>query len=428
MYALKARPSTRNDVKKPTVRWQVRWKINGQERAKTLATKALAQSFRRRLQVACDDGEPFNFETGLPKKWDTTTVSFFTHAEHWLSSKRPSWSVRTDRSAVEAMTRAVLLTLRPKAPAPPPNVHAAVRAILSGRAPSTTAEKSNSNAARQWIARYSLPLHQLTSARAARLHDDLAVGLRGRPLRPHTANRLRTTVHAAIVAAVDAGHLWEDPWPKRGRRTRKNSPQLTPIDPTVLPSLDDVLQVIDHMQVTTLTDRRAVLATAIGLYAGLRPSEVLVLRPRDVTLPDEEDESSWGVIRVTRAEDGAGGVDSTKTGRNRTVPMHPKLVAVVRSHLPTWKSELRHCGSEPTLTIAGWRYRLHKGCRDAKVDAFSLYTLRHVCATLMLKSGMNHGVAAARLGNSVPILEAYYSGVMRGDEEAGNALMAKVFG
>jgi integrase len=71
---------------------------------------------------------------------------------------------------------------------------------------------------------------------------------------------------------------------------------------------------------------------------------------------------------------------------------------------------------------------MHAGCSGADIDRFSAYDLRHVCATLMLQSGMNHALVAKRLGNSVPVLEAYYSGVMRGDEEMGNTLMAAAFG
>jgi integrase len=420
VYELKPRPSSRQDLKKPLVRWQVRWKVDRQERAKTLETKALAEDFRRRLKVASDDGLPFDLDTGLPKAWATSKETFFSHSEAWLASKRRSWSIRSDRSAVEAMTRAVMLTLRPKAPPPPPDMHAQLRRILAG--------ERGSDAVLRWIRRWSLPLDRLTVKRAGQLHDDLGIGLRGGSLSPHTANRMRTVVHAAITAAVEANLLAEDPWPKRGRRTRKNSPVLTPVDPTILPSLDDVQQVMDAMPKRNLKDRRAVLATAFGLYAGLRPSEILVLRPSDITLPNPQDTGAWGTIRVTRSEDGAGGADRTKTGRSRTVPMHAKLVAIVREHQPYWKGELRHCGDGPPLTIAGWRYRMHAGCSGADVDRFSAYDLRHVCATLMLQSGMNHALVAKRLGNSVPVLEAYYSGVMRGDEEMSNALMAAAFG
>jgi integrase len=419
-FKLKRRPSTRKDVKKPPVRWQARWKFNGQEKAETLETKALAEDFLRRLKVAADDGLPFDPDSGMPKAWATSKETVFSHSQAWLASKRPSWSIRTDRSAVEAMARAVMLTMRPKAPPPPPDAHAQLKKILAG--------ERGSDAVLRWVRRWSLPLDRLTAKRTAQLHDDLGIGLRGGALSPHTANRMRTVVHASITAAVEANILPEDPWPKRRGRTRKTSASITPIDPSLLPSLDDVVRVMAAMPSRNLRDRRAVLATAIGLYAGLRPSEVLVLRPGDITLPDPADPDSWGIIRVTRSEDGAGGVDRTKTGRTRNVPMHPALVSVIREHLPTWKGELRNVGEEPHLAIPGWRYRIHVGCREAEVERFSGYDLRHICATVMLRSGMNQAEAARRLGNSVPVLLAYYSGVMRGDEDAGNALLASAFG
>lgn len=419
VYALKPRPSTRQDLKKPLVRWQVRWKVDRQERARTFETKALAADFRRRLKVASDDGLLFDPDTGLPKTWMTSKETFFSHAEAWLAWKRRSWSIRSDRSAVEAMARAVMLTLRPKAPPPPTDAHAQLKKILAG--------ERGSEAVLRWIRRWSLPLDRLNAKRAGQLHDDLGIGLRGGVLSPHTANRMRTIVHASITAAVESRLMPEDPWPKRGRRTRRNAPVLTQIDPSLLPSLDEVLDVIEAMPRGNERDRRAVLATAIGLYAGLRPSEILVLRPSDIALPDPADPSAWGVIRVTRSEDGAGGADRTKTGRSRTVPMEPNLAVIIREHLATWKGELRDCGDGPPLAIPGWRYRMHRGCRAVGVEPFSAYTLRHVCATLMLQSGMSHATAAKRLGNSVPILEAYYYRVMRGDEETANALMSAMY-
>lgn len=414
------RPSTKAGAK-PKVRWQLNWRVDRVSHSVTLATKAQAEDYSRRLNMAAGDGVPFDVDAGVPVAWLASKETFFDHVRDWVETQRPTWGVRTHRSAVEALSRAVCCTLRAKAPDMPEGLRSQVSALLAGE----QAEQS----ARRWIERWSLPLSQLDARAAARLHDALGRGVRGQELAPHTANRYRTTTHAAIVAAVTGRKLSEDPWPTRQRsRRRKETVGIQPVDVQLLPSAADVLTVLAAMPTQTLKDRRAVLGATIALYAGLRPSEVLVLRPEDIRLPDPADEEAFGLITVARAEDGADGVGPTKTNRVREVPAHPLLVATIRAHLHEWTGELRDTGDGPPLRIPGWRYRLHKGCRAAEVAAFTLYDLRHVCATVMLTAGLPLGEAAARLGHSVPVLNAYYAGVMRGDRERGNDLLANAFG
>jgi integrase len=419
VYELRARRTTVAGSKRK-VHWQVNWRVDGRDHSKTLPSKPEAEDYRSRLIVAARDGVPFDSDAGVPTAWVTSSETFFAHAQSWIMAQRRTWSIRTHRSAVEAATRAVMLTLRPKAPAAPEHVRGQVARALAG-------EQVQPEALR-WIKRWSLPLSRLDAKRARELHDQLGVGLRGKELAPLTAGRLRTTVHAMIVAAVKDRKLAEDPWPDRSRsRRRSSAPIMAPIDADLLPSKAEVLQVIEAMPKRTLKDRRAALGATIALYAGLRPSEILVLRPEDILLPEPEDAAAFGTITVARAEDGAGGVGPTKTNQIRKVPAHSELVAAVRAHLHEWDGELRDAGAATPLTIAGWRYRIHAGCRTAGVREFTTYDLRHVCATRMLQTGMSDGEAAKRLGHSVPVLTAFYNGVMRGDRERGNELMAQLF-
>lgn len=68
--------------------------------------------------------------------------------------------------------------------------------------------------------------------------------------------------------------------------------------------------------------------TSVVYYAGLRPSEVVMLRVGALTLP----EAGWGSINVVEAEDGEGGSGEPKTGP-RHVPIPPPLVALLRDWL-----------------------------------------------------------------------------------------------
>jgi integrase len=65
--------------------------------------------------------------------------------------------------------------------------------------------------------------------------------------------------------------------------------------------------------------------TAGIYYAGLRPSEVVMLRPCALRLPDE----GWGAIDVVEADIDWDEPGEPKTG-TRTVPIPPELVTLLR--------------------------------------------------------------------------------------------------
>jgi integrase len=55
------------------------------------------------------------------------------------------------------------------------------------------------------------------------------------------------------------------------------------------------------------------------------------------------------------------------------------------------------------------------------------YTLRHMCATLMLGNGVAVGEAARRLGHSPKVLLDTYVGVLGDDLDSANARLGRVF-
>ncbi len=68
--------------------------------------------------------------------------------------------------------------------------------------------------------------------------------------------------------------------------------------------------------------------TAVAYYSGLRPSEVVMLRPRALELPEE---GGWGVNHVLEADDdGYDEPAEPKTGE-RAVPAPPVLVDLLRA-------------------------------------------------------------------------------------------------
>jgi len=122
--------------------------------------------------------------------------------------------------------------------------------------------------------------------------------------------------------------------------------------------------------------------TAVAYYAGLRPSEVVILRASSHRLPN----SSWGPIDVTEADvlnDEAG---EPKTGA-RSVPIPPVLVA-----------DLASCSSGPAPDgCRHCRTGFAPGTeRAAKIDhtPLRIYDCRHAAATTWLKAGVPLGESA----------------------------------
>ena len=83
--------------------------------------------------------------------------------------------------------------------------------------------------------------------------------------------------------------------------------------------------VIDAIPTYQPGSRTYQVMTAVAYYAGLRPSEVVMLRARALVLPS----TGWGRIDVVEADIDWDEPGEPKTGE-RTVPIPPRLVAILR--------------------------------------------------------------------------------------------------
>jgi integrase len=162
--------------------------------------------------------------------------------------------------------------------------------------------------------------------------------------------------------------------------------------------------------------------TAVVNYAGLRPSEVVVLRPRAFHLPP----AGWGTIAVTEADIDWDEPGDPKTG-NRTTPIPPRLVDMLR----TWIQE-RGLGPDDLLfrtrrgnrpSQSNWSQALKRACENAGHPRIRVYDFRHANATMMIKARVPLAEAARRLGHSVETLVSTYIGAMEGDDTEANALV-----
>ena len=184
---------------------------------------------------------------------------------------------------------------------------------------------------------------------------------------------------------------------------------------------------IDAIRTHQPSSRTYQVMTAVAYYAGLRPSEVVMLRTSHLTLPAE----GWGRIDVLEADIDFNVPGDPKTGP-RSVPIPPVLVAMLTdwvATLDTTESDrlfLTRNGNQPTPS--NWTRAWHRALRSIDHPTLRIYDCRHAAATTWLQAGVPLGEAARRLGHSVETLVSTYVGSLTGDEEISNARIEALLG
>jgi integrase len=334
-------------------------------------------------------------------------------AEEWQD-----WAPRTRRSIVEALGRFLPLVSDPKAPEPPSGLRAHVQDALPPDA------RSHDGESESWLSRLGLSLGELDRELLADVDRRLGLGDAGEPLAASTAGRYRKIARTCIRRAVELERLPSDPWPPtpKGRSRRKARRKRQAVDIRRLPDPETMAATILAIRSHQPGSRAYQVMTAVSYYGGLRPSEVVMLRPRALRLPVE----GWGAINVTEADDGWDEPAEPKTG-SRPVPIPPDLVRL----LSTWVHD-HNLGSDDLLfrtrtgrrpTESNWGRALKRALRTVGREPMRVYDCRHACATTWLRAGVPHGVAAQWLGHSVETLVSTYVGALDGDEAAAKELI-----
>ena len=162
--------------------------------------------------------------------------------------------------------------------------------------------------------------------------------------------------------------------------------------------------------------------TSILAHGGLRPSEVVMLRPRALVLPP----NGWGTIEVVEADIDFDLPGDPKTG-DRSVPIPADLVALLQSWLATGAFEAGDLlfrsvhGNRPSPS--NWRRAWHLALAKIDHEPLRPYDCRHFAATCWLHAGVPLGEVARRMGHSVETLVATYIGALKGDETASNDMI-----
>ena len=400
--------------KKPYV---VRWSLDGRQRSRAFRTKGEAERMRSALMVAAQSGEAFDEATGEPVSWQPLPDQVQVHqwARRWLVEQWGEWAPRTRVSGVEALTRLVPLIVVPTAPPPPATLRAHLSSSLrpDGALPDPEAEA--------WLGQWSLQLGQLSKPVLAEVDRRLGLSDDGQPLAPSTAGRFRKVSKACIRRAAELGIIGTDPWPPapRGRSKRKATRVKRSVPIRSLPSPEVMARVIETIPSHQPASQTYRVMTAVAYYAGLRPSEVVMLRAKSVDLPD----TGWGHIEVTEADVDFDEPGEPKTGP-RIVPIPRQLVDILR----TWVDDHDFGGDDLLFRTrtglrpraSNWSRALHRAQEACGCPQLRVYDCRHAAATTWLRAGVPLGDVAKRMGHSVETLVSTYVGALEGDEALAN--------
>jgi integrase len=403
----------------------VRWVVDGEPHSLWFVTATEADRYRSRLLIARQDGEWFDRRHGEPVTWRPSADEQQVHAwvREWLAEEWGTWAPKTRKSEIAALVRFVPLVCDPKATDPPAGLRPYLKATLP-----PSAEVDEQDPCERWLGRWCLTLAELNEDVLAEVDRRLGLGDQGQPLAPSTAGRNRKIARASIRRAVERKKIPANPWPPtpKGRSRRKAARQRRTVDVKRLPEPQTMAAILIAIPSHQPGSHKYQVMTAITYYAGLRPGEVVMLRPRALRLSAE----GWGHIDVDEADVDFDQPGEPKTGP-RQVPIPPVLVDILRRWLgrhafgPNDLIFRTRNGNRPAES--NWNRALARACRQVGYHKLSPYDGRHACATLALRAGTPLRETARRMGHTVETLVTYYVGALQGDDDLANERIDATF-
>lgn len=406
--------------------WIVRRSIDGRQRSKSFRTRAEAERYRVLLLQAVHAGERFDEATGEPESWQAPLHDVLVHewARRWVAEQWQEWQPRTRASATEALARLVPLTVRDGA-TPPDDLRRYLQAALA-----PASELDRDACLEAWLASNCISLTEIDRERVAEIDRQLGLKLDGSPLAATTASRIRIVSRACIQAAVAIGAITGDPWPPRSqqRARRKVARRRRGVDVRSLPGPETMARAIDAITTHQPGSKTYRMMTAVAYYAGLRPSEVVMLRVRALVLPAD----GWGRINVTEADISYDEPGEPKTG-SRTVPIPPVLVALLRQWIEDGGFDsgddlLFRTSGGKRPSASNWGRAWHRALAAIGQEPLRVYDCRHAAATTWLRAGVPLAETARRLGHSVETLVSNYVGALDDEEHLGNTRIESMLG
>jgi len=282
-----------------------------------------------------------------------------------------------------------------------------------------------------WIIKNSIPLQDLTEDLLQSCLSSMSKSLDfdERTLAPSTLQKRRQALNATLEFAVTKKYIYTNPLNRVRVRIKFDDEAINPKRVLTATQCRDLQERVAKLGQTGIIASRFF---ACMWLAGLRPSEVAGLRPSDILISTNKNESkiavSRAIVEVGKLWTDTGTTTVTKhpkarkQGHIRTVPIPEELVKILAPYIK---------GMEPDdLIFAGPRSKdrqqpISLSAIEAKWVAVrttdhKLYDLRHTNATLLIYSGLNVAEVAACLGHSVQVCSRVYLGVF--DDQQTNSI------
>lgn len=425
--------------------YHVRWALDGKPFREAYRNKAQAESFRSDLVSAARKGEAFDIATGKPVSWreHADGSTWYEFACRYVDAKWPYASPNHRRSIAEALTDATEALLTTDKGQPPRDaIRAALRSwAFSERVRLRTETPPEQHAqAVAWLARHTVEMRELTKDRRAgalahAVLDRIGRKLDGTRAAGNTTNRKRMVLHNAFAYARETGILPSNPLDGVTWTRPRTAEQ---VDPAVVPNPDQARSLLRAVREHNETGARLEAFFGCMYYAALRPEEALDLRRENLAdLPSD----GWGEFLLAGANPQTGSLwgDEGGTrqrqplkhrarGETRPVPIHPELVALLRTYLECYgygRDGLLFTGTRggyihPKTYLTVWhaaRRRALTGTEAESSLARRPYDLRHAAVSTWLAAGVDPAQVATWAGHSVAVLLRVYTKCIAGREE-----------
>jgi integrase len=424
--------------------YTVRWKVATKKCSKTYKKYAAADDERSKLMAAHRGREPFDIETGRPVSWASAAseIGWYDFAVAYVDWKWPRASGNARKNIAKALTTATVAMFRRPLPShfEGQDVRRALREYafnVRRRTESDAPIPAETQLILAWVQRNTLSVRALEKTETIdKIVSALGTRLDGTAAAASSVMRNDRIMNLVMGYAVRHGHLKANPLPKgRGERTAPKVAQA--IDRRSLMNPESVTRMLDWIGERPRRGHlyRAFFATLY--YAGLRPEEAVALRVSDATLPG----SGWGEFLAHEAQPEVGsqwtdsgevhekrGLKGRGEGDTRLVPVHPKLVVILREAVKEYDlqpSDWLFPGEGGGMLAGSVFRRVWAKAREEVLSEHErssptgkrVYDLRHTCLTMWLNGGIPQPQVAEWAGNSVPVLNAIYARCIEGQRD-----------
>jgi integrase len=428
---------------------ELRWKVGEKSHSATFETKTLADNRRAELMVAVQRGEAFDTETGLPvsELREHREVSWYQHARNYIEMKWQDAPAKTCRTLAEAMATVTPALVRDtRGMADVRTVRSALYGWAFNKHRWDVDPPDDVREVLAWFEAKSLPTSDLADLVVTRRAlDALKRKLDGTTASPHTIRRKRAIFHNAVVFALEANLLAENPTP----RVSWSLPE--PVEEELAPeSVASPHQARALLRAAAQQGKRGRRLKAFFgclYFAAARPAEAIALKHSQCFLPRR----GWGQLRLqeTRPRAGSAWTDSgeahdrgglKKRSRKtvRVVPIPPESVAMLRWHIDAYGTapdgRLFRTLRDGVLQESGYgevwaeARTVALGPEDLAAGlAGRPYDLRHAGLSTWLASGVDPQTVAKRAGHSVAVLfRAYAKFISNSDDAANEKISARL--